>query len=640
MSSPLKPQKILTIDIETTGLDPWRDEITIVGLYDGVVYHCCRTKEEYNRILFEYKDWELLGHNLAFDVRFLEVKGWGNFDGRVLHDTQLVAHVIKQKVPKAFLKRYEEERKERNKSLPKGYTHRPARPLSLKVLAPWFLKVPWFWEDPTNHDNEEYNKKDCVYTRQLFDHLWPHLERDGLDFYTRRMLPWARMCLDMSLRGISLDMDRLATAEKVYGAKAFELEEKLDVLWADAHEQYFKMEYGALNAQYAEMAAKATAKTKDPLKTAARYQQLLINAAEKLPRKINYQSPDQMKWLLRDYLKLDITKVDFSGKEDDDEDTESTGKAVLHKLAGQGRDDIATFLEWRQASKIKTAFLPTYQELQVDGILHPTFNITGTRTGRTSSSGPNLQQVPSKLYNLFRPRRGLDFIIYDLSGIEAALIALYSSDRTLYDIISSGTSIHDYNAHLLFDLHCPLDQVKERYPRERQTIKNVGFACFYGAGWRRIKTVFQTAGFTITDEEAKTKLKTLKEAYENVFKFHRDITQIFEEGGVVENLLGRPVMIADPEDAYMRGFNSLIQSSASDLNLHACEKASRLWKADGLNAHPLLVIHDCIVAEAPKTNAEQAAEILVKCMTDYKLECDLGKIKLAVEGGVSNEWTK
>jgi DNA polymerase I-like protein with 3'-5' exonuclease and polymerase domains len=934
-----KPNQILTIDIETTGLDPWRDEITMVGLYDGTTYHCCRTPEEYRRVRDGYKGWPVLGHNLSFDVRFLEVKGWDKFDDVVLHDTQILAHVIPQKVPKAFIKRYEEERKLRNKPLPKGFTHRPARPLSLKVLAPWFLKIPWFWEDPTNHDNEEYNRKDCVYTKQLFDHLWPHLERDGLDFYTRRMLPWARMCLNMSLRGISLNMSALAQAEVQYGEKTAELEKKLDELWSEAHQQYFEMQYGELNARYAEMAAKATAKTKDPLKTAARYQMLLINAAEKLPRKINYQSPDQMKWLLRDYLKLDITKVD---EPDEDEDPESTGKAVLHRLASQGQDDIATFLEWRQSAKIKTAFLPTYRDLAVDGVLHPTFNITGTRTGRTSSSNPNCisldtriltsegflrynqisletkiaqyepttgeisfaqpiriihphissnvtsisnrhfnivgtedhrqlvvdrktgkaqvvplvevpkdtkilhagrasaadesnplimaiaiaiqadghrkqhgweirlrrrdkqrrmemllrranieatiqtnargdrsyfiketqeiyqwidksknkifirsrdrfslrraqqfcrelrhwdglstrynscyttkekknadyvmsiyplcnqrvkkspyclngevywrlyetrqqnysltsnasrksepnqevwcvqvptsfiiiesggcpvitgncQQVPSKLYSLFKPREGMRFIIYDLSGIEAALIALYSNDKTLHGILSSGTSIHDFNAQLLFDLRTPLDQIKAKHPRERQTIKNVGFACFYGAGANRIKTVFQTAGFTITDQEAKDKLKTLKEAYSEVFKFHKDITATFEEGQTIENLLGRPIAIPDPADAYMRGFNTLIQSSASDLNLHACHRAEALWAKDGLQAHPLLVIHDCIVAEAKTDHAEMAANILVKCMTDYDLTCDHGKIKLAVEGGVSERWEK
>src|SRR5690606_17483037 len=103
---------------------------------------------------------------------------------------------------------------------------------------------------------------------------------------------------------------------------------------------------------------------------------------------INYSSPQQMSWLLKDYLKLDIT---------DPQGEESTSKAVLNKLAATGREDIRAYLDWREADKVLTMYLPTYRELQVEGIIHPSFNLTGTRTGRTSSSAPNLQQVPPKL---------------------------------------------------------------------------------------------------------------------------------------------------------------------------------------------------------------------------------------------------
>jgi DNA polymerase I-like protein with 3'-5' exonuclease and polymerase domains len=635
----IKPGSVLTLDIETTGLDPYRDKILMVGLWDGTAYACCRDPNEFYSALTHYPGWPILGHNITFDIKFLLVKGWLDKMPEQLHDTQLMAHVIKDKVPKSFLERYEEERKLRNKSLRKGFSHRPARSLSLKVLAPWFLKVPWFWENPESHDDEDYNKKDCVYTRKLFDLFWPKLEESGLEFYQNKMLPWSKMLLEMSLKGIELNFWAMDTVHAEHSRLVIELENKLDETWADAHKTYYGMQYGALQTKYQEMAAQALTKAKDPLKTSNRYQSLLLAAAEKLPRKINYQSPDQMKWLLKDYLQLDITKVD---EVEDDEDPESTGKAVLNRLASQGRDDVKTFIELRKSSKILTGFLPTYKELQVDGVLHPTFNITGTRTGRTSSSNPNLQQVPPKLYSLFKPRHGYKFIQYDLSGIEAALIALYSNDRTLYDILASGTSIHDYNASLLFDLGCPLADVKEKYPRERQTAKNLGFATFYGAGANRIKTVFGAGGFTIDDREAKSKLAILKDGYPSVFKFHKEITGIFEAGQIVENLVGRPISIADKSECYMKGFNTLIQSGASDLNLHACHRATKQWHTElpPGEAYPLLVIHDCIIAEAVAHRAEGCAAYLRIAMTDYNLTCDHGRIKLQVEGGVSERWEK
>lgn len=632
----LLDEKILVIDIETTGLDPWRDEILMVGLYDGETYTCCRTKDQFVQALARYDQahWTLCGHNFAFDVRFLIVKQWLNEIPR-MHCTQLLAHTFSTKVPKDYLENYELRRKELNKTLPHGVTHRQGKGLSLKVLAPYFLEVEPFWETPGNYDNEEYNRKDCEYTYRLYQYINARLTTQEGQFYEERMLPWSRMLLEATLRGIGMNAWRLDTMAAEAAKHEHELSQELDKVWADAHKAYHEMGVRALNVKYQEMAAKALekAKIKDPFRTAAKYNNLLASATGKLDKRINYDSPKQMLWLLKDHLGLNVTKID-------DEEEESTGKAVLHQLASQGRQDIATFLEWRKQQKVLTGFLPTYLTLMVNGRLHPTFNLTGTRTGRTSSSKPNLQQVPPGLYSLFQPTKDFEFIQYDLSGIEAALIALYSDDKTLYDIISSGTSIHDHNTKVLFGFKDPVEKIKELYPKQRQTVKNVGFACFYGAGANRIETVFKTAGFMIDKAEAKKMLNRLKKEYSGVFSFHKEITEVFEAKEQVSNLLGRPLVIPEREDCYMRGFNSLIQSSASDLNLHAGYKASNLWRAQGIDAHALLFIHDCIVAEARSAQAGAAERILVDSMTSYNLECKWGKIKLGVEGGRGQEWKK
>lgn len=56
-------------------------------------------------------------------------------------DTRLMAHVLTDKVPDSYLTWYEERRKEENAALPHGFSHRAARPNSLKVLAPYWLDV-------------------------------------------------------------------------------------------------------------------------------------------------------------------------------------------------------------------------------------------------------------------------------------------------------------------------------------------------------------------------------------------------------------------------------------------------------------------------------------------------------------------
>lgn len=627
-----KPERYAVVDIETTGLDPHKDEITRVGVLIEGKYYSFTDREDFLDFGINILSMPIVGHNISFDIRFLLVKGWLHTIPKDLHDTQLMAHVCTRKVPKGFIEQYEERRKELNKELPRGVSHRPARSLSLKVLAPYFLKVSPFWETPEDHSNEEYNRKDCEYTDRLFNYFWPLLEECGMDFYQRRMVPWAKMLLEMTMQGINLNTLELDAMQADLSVQARDLEQELRTLWADHFTAYEEKQREEICTKYAEMASKAVLKAKDKGRAIARYEKLQSEALAKV-EPFNFASPEQMKWLLKERLGLDISKLD-------DDEEESTGKAVLNKLANEGNSDIELFLKWRGVNKILTSFLPTYMELQVDGKLHPSFNITGTRTGRTSSSNPNLQQVPSSLYKLFSPSRGYKFIIYDLSGIEAALIALYSGDQRLFDILSSKTSIHDHNAKILFNLDTPVDEVKKKHPKERQTAKNLGFATFYGAGWRRLQIVFQAAGFTISDQEAKQKLQYLKNAYRSVFQFHRDVTDIAAEGGILENLFGRPIIIPDPQDAYMKAFNTLVQSSASDLNLRACEKAKEAWAKAGLNARPLLVIHDCIVAEAKIADCIKAEQILVDSMTDFKLESENGIIKLQVEGGISDKWEK
>lgn len=621
--------KVLAIDIETSGLDPWRDEIYMVGLYDGVTYKCCRSPKELE-VALRYRNWDLVGHNVAFDIKFLEVQGWWKPNGRTIHDTKILAHMVKNKVPAGFIENYEAMRKEKNKQLPKGQTHREASALSLKVLAPWYLKVPPFWETPGNHNNEEYNQLDCMYTYRLFHLLSEQVQSEGSwGFYVERMLEWSKMVREMEITGISISNNELDLVEREYTAKRDSLKKKLDELWMGAHHQYRFNQENELLEKYNAMAEAQIAKGKDPAKTKARYYEMYKKALPKIEMQINYASPAQMSWLLKDYLKLDIT---------DPEGEESTGKAVLNKLAADGREDIKTYLDWREADKVLTMYLPTYQELQVDGVIHPNFNLTGTRTGRTSSSGPNLQQVPPKLYRLFKPRPGYKFIQYDLSGIEAALIALYSGDKRLYEILEKGDSIHDHNAKALFGLTCEVGQVGSLFPRERKCAKTIGFACFYGAGWRRIKLAFAAAGFPISDSEAKEKLQKLKAYYPEAFEFHKEITQIFEAGESVTNLIGRPINLQPHENPYMQGFNTLIQSSASDLNLLACE---RFWKrTKDLGANVLAVIHDAILCESPAEHALECERILVDAMTNFKLESANGPIKPKVEGGVSDSWEK
>lgn len=249
---------------------------------------------------------------------------------------------------------------------------------------------------------------------------------------------------------------------------------------------------------------------------------------------------------------------------------------------------------------------------------------------------PNAQQVPSSLKRFFSPRQG-KLIGYDQSAIEAKLIAAYTEDPALLDIIETGESIHNVNTVAFFGLDCPPSEVPEKYPRERKASKNCGFALFYNAGANRIRIAFTQAGFPVSTSEARRAHKNFLEKYSTAISYAREVVEAFEQGEIIHNLLGRPIKIQNPQDAYMTGFNTLIQSSASDINLDRMHAAIIRLRASGIQCYPVLTVHDYVGIEVIG-DVEKADQIIREELTDLSLPTTNSSIKLEVDGGVSNEW--
>jgi DNA polymerase I-like protein with 3'-5' exonuclease and polymerase domains len=642
---------LISLDIETKcgvgcaekcdhAVDEFRNEVTVIGAAWGdpgsPMTAVFRTVGALASWLDEVPEPRFVGHNFKFDIKTLANKGL-NLAPYWEHDTQIAAAVLTEKVSVEYLEWYGRERVRRNAQLPRGYSHRPGSQHSLKVVAPFFLGVEPFWEDPTNHDNDEYVKKDVTYTLQLHHVLNQKLKADGhYDFYAKKLMSYSRLLLDAERRGIMLDLPAMEKADEEAKARAAEAKAQLDVLWSAPYAHYMRQQQQELFDSYAEKADTAAAKLKAPTpektaKTRARYADLFTKAASKL-EPLNLDSPTQLTWLLKEHLRLDIT--DFDGDE-------TTGKAVLQKLAGQGREDIRQFLIYRKARKLTTAFFPSYREMHVDGVIHCSFNPTGTRTGRLSSSRPNLQQIERGIKKLFRARPGYKLGVFDESAIEPRLIAFYSGDLNLYDIISRGLDFHGYNTKIFFDLDCDAQAVKKLYPLEREVGKEVGLSIMYGASYRRLQESAQKRGFAWGEKECKRKVERFKEFYEGVYTFREEvINPALMAGETLTNILGRPLKIDDPSEVHMKGLNTLIQGGASDL---VCESARRIasdFREQQIDGHILALEHDCIVSEFPAEEAARAQEIICRRMTDYHLPTPLGVIPLAVEGAVSDCWDK
>lgn len=610
---------LVALDLETKSLTsspehalyPHLSTITCVGIW-------CPEFECVFRNLSDLQDFIssnnllFVGHNFQFDLKHLTHHGIKIPLDQWSYDTKIMAGLLNQKIPEDWLKKYDAQRKEENKRLPKGVSHRQGSPHSLKTLAPFFLGVKPFWEDPNDHDSDEYVLKDCEYTYKLYSKLKGLLkEEELLDFYHNRSHEWARMMTAASIKGINLDMQRLQEMEeKTVGATA-DLKAKLDEEWKDAYDYLYQ-------------------KNKEDLKKKYKTEKGYLNAINKIEKKANLNSPAQLLTILRDYFKYDIQ--DFKGKE-------STGKEVLQKLA-EKHEDIKLFYEYRKNEKLLTAFFPTYRELQNQGVLNPFFNIEGTRTGRISSSSPNAQQVAGSLHELFVARPGHKLITRDLSAIEPRMCAFITEDPMLCSLMINGGDFHSENARIMFNLKCVQEEVKDKHPYERKVAKEVGLALLYGAGARRIQQSAQKYGFQWTLKKCKQIHQRFKETYETAFSYKNILDSMAEAGEPIKTPFGRIHFYPDPEDIYMKAFNTLIQSSASDLLLDSQLKASRKYREAGLDAHLLLVVHDECVTEAADNCVEEVEKIIEGTMTGYELKTKYGNIPLFVEGTTGREWSK
>jgi len=624
-------------------LTPHLARITVIGVWSPTFQRTFRDLSLFKRWLKSLpKGYEFVGQNFKFDIKMLHFHGVKIELDSWVSDSQLQAATSLAKVDKKYLSWYANEREIRNRKLPRGSRkHRAGTPKSLKVLAPYFLRVKPFWEDPTEHDNDEYVLKDCEYAYRLVDFFDDKLKKEGqFDLFYNKRMKWARMLLQSELIGIRIDMDKLAEFEKEAEQKTEEIKRKLDKEWAEVYEAYRQKKIKECRAGYdaklAQAINKIAAGVDSPSylerakKTRLRYAKLCENAVKKVPYGMNLNSPAQLAWIFRDYFGLDIT--DFEGDE-------STGKAVLKLLAAQGRKDIETFLEYRAWRKLSTSFFPTYRELQLNGVIHTNFNPDGTRTGRISCSGPNLQQVPGRLHELFIPRPGYKMFSLDMSAIEAMLIAYFTEDPTLIKLIQNGDDIHGFHATIWCDLVISPNEVKTKEPKARGVSKTIGYAAFYGAAGPRAQHAGLTHGYNWPDSDCALKVRRFREAYKQVFDYKADIDKMAERQPIPD-IFGFLTSYPDRQDIYMKAFNTKIQGSASNMLLNSAYKATQEYLAKKLDARLLLYVHDEIVGEAREDQVQEAFDIAMKHLTSYKLDTPLGPIQLKSEGHIGDHWTK
>ncbi len=642
--APEQLDNVVALDIETTGLSYFDSKILLVGIVGFVDKKPVAEYYQFGEndstaasslitTLQKYLESgvRLTGHNLKFDLKFLVYNGILTMSEALTlakHDSNIQASVITNKVPERYVEKYEYERMRRNKT--RKHKFRRAGGGSLKVLAPYKLGIEPFWESDEGYNDVKYCLLDCLYTYYLTAVLKLELESINATKCYEDLVERMHILLQAEFEGITLDVEETKKRLEATETRLQELRTQIKTQWSAQFAQWEEQCRSELEARYKQMCASFVAdrpKLNYETTWSNKYRPLMEKALEKADFELNVDSPAQLEWLLKTALGRDITGIDGE---------ETTDKGVLAVLA-ETYEDMLPLIEYKKYKKLQSTYYPNLLEFaKNDGRIHCSFNLTGTKTGRLSSSEPNLQNQPGAIHDLFVAKEGNVLITKDLGAIEPVMIAYFSECPNLCDIILNGKSFHSVNAKEVFALDCEPEEVAKKYPKERKAAKEFGLSVLYGAGPNRVQQSLKKYGYTFGLDDCRMMVKRIRDYYKDVWSFKEQVDHMGKSGEILYNYFGRPVLIKELDDIYMSLFNSLIQGSASDLLI---DSGTKLVKEHPW-IRPRLFVHDEIVIEVPEERAEEAEQLLTAQMTSYKLNTKWGNIPITVEGQVSKTWQK
>ncbi|MEO5691309.1 MAG: DNA polymerase I [Candidatus Saccharimonadales bacterium] len=351
---------------------------------------------------------------------------------------------------------------------------------------------------------------------------------------------------------------------------------------------------------------------------------------ELVGEEFNIGSPAQLSEVL--FVKLQLSIIGIKkGKTG-----YSTGQSELDKLRG-AHPIIELIEQYRELTKLLNTYVDALPKL-VDDIsrLHTTFRQDVAATGRLSSFEPNLQNIPvrteqgKKIREAFVPDKGNVFVSADYSQFELRLAAVLAGDKAMINDFNAGTDIHAKTAAEVYKI--PLDNVTKN---QRRDAKVINFGVLYGMSPHGL-----AAATGMSFHDAKVFIDEYFRLRSAVRTYIDKTIQQARDDGYVETLFGRRRPTPDVKSsnyivrsgAERQAANMPIQGTEADLMKMAMIDVDK--KLDGIGVQ-LLQIHDSILVECSKQDAEKVSEILKDSMENVYPE--LG-IKLDVDVHVGSTW--
>lgn len=352
--------------------------------------------------------------------------------------------------------------------------------------------------------------------------------------------------------------------------------------------------------------------------------------------RFNLASPKQLGEVLFEKLKLDPkAKKTKTGQY-------QTGEDVLQKLAHQF-PIVDHILAFRELTKLKSTYVDALPQLinPHTGRVHTTYGQAVAVTGRLASNNPNLQNIPvrsdrgKEIRKAFVPRdKDHVLISADYSQIELRIVAAISGDPNMCEAFRSGKDIHTATAAKVYGI------AEEEVTKEmRYKAKSVNFGIIYGQGAFGL-----SENLGISRTEAKEIIDNYKKEFSGITGYMESTIAFAQKHGYVETLMGRKRWLRDINSSNftVRGFaernaiNSPIQGTAADMIKLAMIKVSNAIKKEKFNSKMILQVHDELIFDALKTEADALKACILENM-EQALPLPNG-VPVVAEAGMGENW--
>lgn len=285
-----------------------------------------------------------------------------------------------------------------------------------------------------------------------------------------------------------------------------------------------------------------------------------------------------------------------------------------------GNPVVDDLLEYRRLTKLET-FIKSWEKIQVDDRIYPSFNITA-RTGRTTCSNPNLQQIPQdkNVRNLIEARPGWKILECDFSQVELRVASMFSGDANMQHAYNSGSDLHSKTTELLFGDTSNLS--KQEQKRKRTEAKSMNFGFLYGMSAKTFVDYAKGYGLNITEEQSEGFRNNFFEAYPRLLPWHEECKEYARKNGHTWSPIGRKRFLPDINSsnwsnrgqAERQSVNSGVQGFASDMCISALSDIVFSDIIDHERCKVLGSVHDAILFEIRDDYVEEVVPIVKEMM--------------------------